>query len=605
MPALLACHALSRTHHGRPLFQGLSFSIHEGERVGLIGPNGAGKSTLLRVLAGDEPADEGQVALAQGARLAWVPQEDVFAPGATPAGIVQEALARTALEPHERAARAAVTLGKAGFDESGGPRADQPVETLSGGWKKRLALCRALVTEPQLLLLDEPTNHLDLDGILWLEKLLARPPFAFVMVTHDRYLLDEVSSVVFELDPRLPTGFLRCEGSYSDLVERREALIEAQRGEQRALEAKLERTVAFLKKTPREQRKKSAAKFTQADELSTRLSEVARRNAHGDAVQLGFAATGRRANALVTLDRVGHTIGEQALFRGVSLSLGPGDRLGLLGPNGCGKSTLLKVLAGQLAPTEGTVKRAHGLRVVYFDQERAQLDPEATLRQALAPSGEFVHYQGRPLHVTAWAKRFLFPQEQLQMHVRRLSGGEKARVLLARLMLEPADVLLLDEPTNDLDIPSLEVLEESLVEFPGAAVIVSHDRFLLDAAATEVLGLGLGDGGRLLATTEQYTRARQALRKDAARAERPSEPPARAPAPARTKLSNKERAELEGMEDTIAAAEAQVAALQAELEAPGRDARRMQEAARELGEAQARVEALFARWQELEARQGG
>src|SRR5690606_31144264 len=201
----------------------------------------------------------------------------------------------------------------------------------------------------------------------------------------------------------LPAGFLRCEGSYSDLVERREALIEAQQGEQRAIEAKLERTVAFLKKTPREQRKKSAAKFTQADELSAQLAEVARRNAHGESVQLGFAATGRRANVLLGLDRIGHTLGGERLFHDVSLALGPGDRLGLLGPNGSGKSTLLRILAGQLEPGEGSVRRAQGLRVVWFDQERTQLDPQATLRQALAPSGEFVHYQGRPLHVTAWA----------------------------------------------------------------------------------------------------------------------------------------------------------------------------------------------------------
>ncbi len=607
MPALLSCHALSKTHHGRPLFQGLSLSIQTGERVGLIGPNGAGKSTLLRVLVGDEVPDEGNVALTSGTRLAWVAQEDVFPPGATPAQVVVGALEGRALEAHERTARAAATLSKAGFDEPGAPTSAQPVDTLSGGWKKRLSLCRALVTEPDLVLLDEPTNHLDLDGILWLERLLQRSAFAFVVVTHDRYLLDEVSNVVIELDPRLPAGFLRCEGGYSDLVERREALIEAQRGEQRAIEAKLERTVAFLKKTPREQRKKSAAKFTQAEELSTQLADVARRNAHGDAVQLGFAATGRRANVLLGLDKVGASMGGETLFHDVSLALGPGDRLGLLGPNGSGKSTLLRILAGQLEPGEGSVRRAQGLRVVWFDQERTQLDPQATLRHALAPSGEFVHYQGRPLHVTAWAKRFLFPQEQLPMQVWRLSGGEKARVLLARLMLEPADVLLLDEPTNDLDIPSLEVLEESLLEFPGAAVIVSHDRFLLDRVATAVLGLGLGDGGRLVATAEQYARARAATRKEQERAERAGRAEAAAPAatpagPARIKLTNKERAELEGMEATIAAAEEQVATLQAELERPARDPRRLQEAAVELGQAQARVEALYARWQELEAR---
>jgi ATP-binding cassette subfamily F protein uup len=608
VPALLAVHGLSKTHHGRPLFRSLSLSLHSGERIGLIGPNGSGKSTLLRLLVGEDVPDEGTVALAAGTRLSWVPQEDVFPAGATVLQVVEEAFGGTALEAHEKTARAAATLSKAGFDEADGARSDQKVEALSGGWKKRLALCRALATEPDLVLLDEPTNHLDLDGILWLEKLLQRSPFAFVIVSHDRYLLDEVSTVMVELDPRLPAGFLRCEGTYSDLIERREQLIEAQRGEQRALEDKLERTVAFLKRTPMAQRKKQKSKATQAEEMSAALADVMRRNAHGDAVQLGFAATGRRANALITLDKVGHTIGGNRLFHGVSLTLGPGDRLGLLGPNGCGKSTLLKAMADKLVPTEGTIKRAQNLRVVYFDQERQQLDLQATLRQALAPSGEFVHYQGRPMHVTAWAKRFLFPPEQLQMQVWRLSGGEKARVLLAQLMLQEADVLLLDEPTNDLDIASLEVLEQSLIDFPGAVVLVSHDRFLLDSVATAVLGLGLGDGGRLVATAEQYTRARLALRKEAAQAERAAARPAKAVAtsapPKRVKLSNKEQRELEGMEAAIADAEARVTALQQELEAPG-DPKRLREAARELGEEQTKVELLFARWQELEARQAG
>ena len=619
VPALLACHDLAKTAHGRPLFRGLSLSVESGERVGLVGPNGAGKSTLLRILAGDEVPDAGTVALASGARLAWVPQEDVLPAGATARGVILEALAGTTLEPHQREARVGVTLGKAGFGEPGAPGPEDRVETLSGGWRKRLALCRGLALEPDVLLLDEPTNHLDLDGILWLEKLLARPPFALVLITHDRYLLDEVATVMIELDPRLPAGYLRCEGVYSDLVERREALVEAQRGEQQALQQKLAKEVAFLKKTPREQRKKSAAKFTQAEEMTARLSELARRNAHGEAVQLGFAASGRKANVLLGVSGVGARGGGKQLFQGLSFSLGPGDRLGLLGPNGCGKSTLLRVLAGRAEPEEGSVRRAQHLRVAWFDQERSQLDPHATLRQSLAENGESVVWNGKPMHVTAWAARFLFPPEQLAMQVWRLSGGEKARVLLARLMLAPADVLLLDEPTNDLDIPSLEVLEESLLEFPGAVVLVSHDRFLLDRVATAVLGLGLGDGGRLLASCEQYTRARLALRKETAAAEKTASPPPPPPGPppppppppprgggrgglggARRGAPGPGRRELEGMEAAIGAAEARVAALEAELATAGLTPQRLQAAATELAAAQAEIERLFARWEELE-----
>ncbi len=616
MSALLACHGLTKAHDGRTLFEDLSLSVGEGERLGLVGPNGAGKSTLLRVLVGEDPPDAGAVARTQGVRLAWVPQEDRFAPGATAAGEVAAALAPLGLEPHALDARVAAHLGKAGFGDEGAPAHDAPAATLSGGWRKRLALVRALAQEPDLVLLDEPTNHLDLDGVLWLERLLARPPFAFVLVTHDRYLLDEVCNVTVELDPRLPQGFLRCEGSLSDLVERREVLLVAQRNEQQALKKKLAREVDFLTRTPREQRKKSASRFTEAEAMSARLAEVARRNAHGEAVELGFAASGRRGNALVTLERVGYDLGAPGaggptLFDGLSLSLAPGERLGVVGPNGCGKSTLLRVVAGQLAPTRGRVKHAHALRALFLEQDRDKLDPLQPLRLALAANGESVTYRGRALHVTAWAKRFRFPTERLATPVGALSGGERARVLLARLMLEEADLLLLDEPTNDLDVQTLEVLEDTVLEFPGAVVLVAHDRALLDRVATAILGLGLGDGGRLLASVDQYARARAAhlgarrtAAREEARAAAGQAPGAAAPAAARpVKLNNRERAELEGMEATIGATEARIAALEAELAAGG-DARRLQEVARELGEAQLRLEGLFARWQELESRAG-
>ena len=604
MPALLACHDLSRSAQGRPLFQGLSLSVHPGERVGLVGPNGAGKSTLLRVLAGEEPPDAGSVALATGVRLAWVEQEDAFPAGSNALQVVEGVLGGLGLEPHERRARARVALGKAGFGDPGAPDMELAADALSGGWRKRLSLCRALAQEPDVLLLDEPTNHLDLDGILWLEKLLPRAAQALVLITHDRYLLDEVATVMIELDPRLPAGFLRCEGAYSDLVERRTQLIEAQRGEQQALSQKLAKEVAFLKKTPREQRKKSAAKFTQAEEMAARLAEVSRRNAHGEPVQLGFAATGRKANALLTASGLAASANGERLFHDLSFTLGPGDRLGLLGPNGCGKSTLLRVLAERQAPEAGAVKRAVGLRTAWFDQERSQLEPTWTLRRALAENNESVQWQGRAMHVTAWAQRFLFPPEQLAMQVWRLSGGEKARVLLARLMLEPADLLLLDEPTNDLDIPSLEVLEESLLEFPGAVVLVSHDRFLLERVATAVLGLGLGDGGRLLASAEQYARARQ-QRREANRPARAAAPAVERPRARTVKLSDRERRELEGMETAIGAAESRAATLQAELATPGLAAGRLHAAAAELAATEAEVERLFARWQELEAKTGG
>jgi ATP-binding cassette subfamily F protein uup len=339
--------------------------------------------------------------------------------------------------------------------------------------------------------------------------------------------------------------------------------------------------------------------------LVSQLSDLKTRNAQQGAAQLDFAGTARQTRKLLSAEKISKTLGDRKLFDDVSFVLGPGTKLGLLGPNGSGKTTLIRLMTGQLEPDTGSIKRAEQLKVVVFDQARAQLDQQQTLKQALGSGVEQLVFRGQTIHISSWAQRFLFRIEQLDMAVRDLSGGEQSRIFLARLMLMPADVLILDEPTNDLDIPSLEVLEESLADFPGALVLVTHDRYLLDRMSTEILGLdGIG-GAQIFADREQYNAARQKNRQKAK--EKPVEKVQNKPvAPSVKRLSYMEQRDLEQMEAKVQAAETELELCQQSLGDPGimADRHRMTEASKKAADAQAKVDKLYKRWQDLEAKRG-
>jgi ABC transport system ATP-binding/permease protein len=606
---LLSCSNLGKSYGGRVLFEGLTLSIHDGERVGMIGPNGAGKSTLLKILAGLDEADEGERALSKGGRLAFLAQEDVFPDGATVEQVILDALVEdSAWDEVERSTRASVILGKTGFLDPA-----QPVASLSGGWRKRLALARALVLEPDLLLLDEPTNHLDLRGIEWLEKLLVSSGCASLIVTHDRYFLERVTNRVVEVGRHYPGGFLRVEGSYSTFLLKREELLAAQAKAERSLANTVRREVEWLRRGPQGRRTKAKDRIKSAHDLMGELDEVRARNqaAGASAAEIDFSATGRRSRDLLVGEGLALTRGGRPLFRGLDLRLGPGERLGLVGDNGCGKSSLLAVLGGELEQDAGSIKRAHGLRAVVFHQNRALLDPEATLRETLCAEGDTITYNGSKIHVTSWAKRFRFDKEQLATRVGALSGGEQARLLIADLVRQPADLLLLDEPTNDLDLPTREVLEESLLDFPGALILVTHDRYMLERVCTGLLGFDGQGGARPLADLDQWRRMREAAEREEREQERRARereaPKAATPhvevAASRRKMNNKERREWAGMEDTIMTAEAEVESLQEQVEDPQiqADHEALQQAYTRLHAAQQRVESLYARWSELES----
>ncbi|MBI4871354.1 MAG: ABC-F family ATP-binding cassette domain-containing protein [Candidatus Riflebacteria bacterium] len=589
MPVLLSVQNVAASYGSRTLFEGVSLSLSDGDRLGMIGPNGAGKSMLLRILAGLEEPDAGVRSLRAGTRLSIVPQVPAFE-----AGLTLDAALERALDPHDRHDAATRIAGARGRAEL--PGGDTRVDTLSGGWRKRLAIACGLVREPDLMLLDEPTNHLDLEGVLWLERLLRTASFAALIVTHDRVFLQNVATRVVELNKVYPEGCLAVEGRYSEFLLRRSEVLSAQARQGETLVNKVRREVEWLKRGPRARACKSQARVDEAGRLMDKLADVRARQVQSTA-GIDFAGSGRRTRQLVVARGLGKAYGGRMLFSAIDLILSPGTRLGVLGPNGSGKTTLLRVLAGELAPDRGTVEHANALSVVMFDQAREQLDLGMTLRTALAPAGgDSVAYRGRVLHVAAWASRFLFRSEQLDVTLDRLSGGEQARVLVARLMLRPADVLILDEPTNDLDLETLGVLEESLGDFPGALVLVTHDRYMLDRISNELLALdGQGEVGRFA----DYSQWEAAQGRAATRAAPPPPEPAR-----RSSMSYKEKQELEGMEARILEAESELERLDREVNSPelAHDAERLAASWHALEEARAQLDRLWARWSELDAK---
>ena len=452
-----------------------------------------------------------------------------------------------------------------------------------GGWRKRLRITEGLVQGADILLLDEPTNHLDFAGIQWLESVLQDAAFACVVVSHDRYFLENIASEVVELNRVYVDGLLRVKGNYSRFLERKEEYLEAQGKRQDSLTNRVHTELEWLRRGPKARRTKAKARIDKAHEM---ISELADLNARRRTVtaKIDFSATDRQTKQLIELGGVSYTIGDRALFEGLSFTVRSGMRVGLAGQNGSGKTTLLRLLRGDiLKPTRGDIRRADSLRIVYFDQNR-ELDPGLSLRRALAPDSDSVIYQDRVIHVASWAARFLFDAGDLNQPVGRLSGGERARVLIAQLMLQPADVLLLDEPTNDLDIPTLEILEESLLEYRGALVLVTHDRFMLDRVSTVVLGLdGLGGAERFgdYSQWDVWQRAQQAKAVRSASAVALGSPssPASAPrAAVKKRLSYLEAREFVAMEERIAEAERQLSVLRTALEDPAimSDAPRLQ-----------------------------
>ncbi len=599
MAALIYCQKIQKSFGAKGLFHGVSFGITEGERVGIVGPNGSGKSTLLKILAGFEPPDEGTVTRRQRLRVGYVAQDTAWAEDRTVGEILHESAQQAGLPTGEAEIRVYEVVGRVGFSDI-----SQRIEVLSGGWRKRLAIACAIVQEPDVILLDEPTNHMDAEGLLWLEQVLLQASWAWVLVSHDRWFLEQTTNKMAELNSRYEEGILVFPGTYTTFLEKREAFQYAQEQQAQALAGKVRREEAWLRQGAKARTTKAKYRVETAQALQVELAETSTRLRQQE-VGIDFVASGRKTKQLIEVAGLSKAFGTRTILHNLELMISPGKAIGIVGHNGSGKSTLLKLLAKELEPDNGVVKYADKLQMVYFDQQRERLDPKMTLRRTLSDTGHTVTYRGQTIHLAGWAKRFCFQPEQLDLPVERLSGGEQARAVMARFMLQPADVLIVDEPTNDLDIPTREILEESFKEFSGALVLVTHDRFMLEKVCKEFVGLDGQGGHGHFATYGQWEKwlFRQsqgnAIEGVSSRSRKGTD---QGPKP--KKLSFKEQQEFDGMEQRISEAETIRDSCRAKVEDPAvaSDHLRLQEALTNLKETEREIERLYARWAELEAK---
>ena len=615
-----------------------SFQLDAGERVALIGRNGSGKSSLLRAIAGQASLDDGRVWREAGLVTAYVPQEpdfaldgDVFSTVADGLGEAArllvdyhaamvavsehagpEAMARLDALQHAVEAADAWRLNQRveHMLEKLALAADARVSSLSGGGIKRVALARALVAEPDLLLLDEPTNHLDLDGILWLEGLIRDFRGAVIVITHDRVFLDHVATRIIELDRGQLASY---PGRFADYLRRKAEELEAEAKAAARFDKLLAQEEVWIRKGVEARRTRNEGRVRRLEAL--RRERAARRDRLGN-VSLAVDRGDQGGQMVAELQHVTKRFGDRVVVRDFSTRILRGDRIGFIGPNGAGKTTLLKLILGEIAPDEGTVRRGTRQTVAYFDQLRAQLDPELPLTEVISPGAEYVEIAGERKHVIGYLGDFLFAPQRARSPVKSLSGGERNRLLLARLFARPANVLVLDEPTNDLDIETLDLLEELLAGYDGTLFLVSHDRAFLDNVVTQVIAAeGDGRWGEYAGGYQEWQRvqaertAERELAREAEReAARRAQPAAAAPAKAAArgnKLSFNEKRELEALPDRIAALEEEQAALQARLGDPAL----YQQAPQEVPQVKARLEALegeieaaLERWEALETR---
>jgi len=617
-----------------PLLDGASLVIDKSERIGLIGRNGAGKSSLLKVIAGEIATDDGVVWRKPDLRMAFVAQEPTFTPGHT----VFEAVAAGAgpahglLNAYHHAAHAAASGEAHALEELARLShelevhdvwrlnsrveeviarfellADAHVETLSGGNKKRVALARALASEPELLLLDEPTNHLDFNAIEWLENQLAEFVGALLFITHDRAFLDRVANRIIELD----RGQLRqYQGNFSAYQIKKAEQLEVEAAQNRKFDKFWKQEEVWIRKGIEARRTRNEGRVLRLEAL--RRERTARRERLG---QVGFAldAGARSGQLIAEFDHVSHGYGDKVLIRDFSTRMLRGDKLGLIGPNGAGKTTLIKLILGEIEPDTGRIKRGTRQEVAYFDQFRNQLDDESTLIDTIAPGSDYVEIGGQRKHVIGYLEEFLFPADRARAKVSSLSGGERNRLLLARLFARPANILVLDEPTNDLDIDTLELLEQLLQDYAGTVILVSHDRAFLDNVATQSIAFA-GDGvllelpggysdwlswrNRVAAETTSNV-----VKPEAKIATKPTTP-TNASKTRKSGLSYKEQKELEALPQTIADLENEQAEVARQLTDPAvyADHTQAEKLNRRSSEIEESLLELLARWEELEAK---
>ncbi len=635
VPTIISVHNLHKVYLERVILEDVTFSIHEGERVAFLGANGAGKSTLLGIIAGVVHAEDGDVRMRRDLRIAYLDQSG----GLTDSWTVQQTInsafdemhrlerelddihRRLEEDPHgPEAERLTVLQGEIGDElhrhdyhalharmseamaALGVPPGDRIIGELSGGEQRRTALCRTLLQGADLLLLDEPTNHLDAETLDWLEDFLNAFRGTVLFVTHDRYFLDNVATKMVEISRGRALVY---QGNYTDYLAAKQIEDELAARNESTRQNLLRRELEWLRRQPKARTTKAKARIDRAHDL------IASKPIPADgSVQMLFPTGPRLGNTVVELEAVTHSIGGRCLIDKFTFILGAGDRVGIVGRNGLGKTTLLSIMMKTLEPDSGKVKHGQSVRFVYADQARKSLDPDKTVLQEVAGDLEFVAIGDQRISFRSWLARFLFDENTAAMPVRLLSGGERNRVQLAKMLREGGNIIVLDEPTNDLDLPTLRVVEESLANFTGCALIVSHDRYFLNRVANRVIGFR-GDG-RLVVVEGNYDnyRGHLALEEAAATAEaavaKAEVSIQKAKQDGRRKLTFNEQREFEAMEETILATEEKLAQVNARMEAPDTFVKGSREEinalVQEADRLKAEVERLYARWAELGAR---
>ncbi|WP_129126678.1 ABC-F family ATP-binding cassette domain-containing protein [Geomonas oryzae] len=623
---------LSKSFGSRVLLDDVTFAVGEDERVGLIGANGAGKSTLLTILAGLEDRDGGSIAMKRGASVGYLSQEPVLDDGATVASEIESGLTaiRAAMASfNELSEKMAANppdmdrlLARQGelsvwIEHHGGwntdhrvlemmthlqlPDPHQVIGTLSGGTKRRVALAKLLLQAPELLLLDEPTNHLDADTTQWLQDHLKAYPGAVMLITHDRYFLDEVVTRMLELERG---GMISYPGGYSNyLIQREERLMNEATRRSRLLNL-LRIETDWIRRGPPARSTKQKARIDRYHALEESLSGPARRD-----LKIGFNTEEGLGGTILELDGVSKSFGARDLVKRLSFGMKRGDRVGVIGPNGCGKTTLIRMIMGEEEPDQGKVVVGKKTRISYFDQLREVLDPNQTIYDFFGEGDYVTTASGEKRHKIGYLEDFLFSPEDRRRPVGSLSGGEKSRLILARLMLQDSNLLVLDEPTNDLDIPTLQLLDASISSFPGCVLMVTHDRFFLDKVATGVLAFeGEGEVTFYEGNYSNYRERREAARQAASaqRVEKREAQAAKAEKPKKG-LTYAERIELEKLEGSIAELEKEFAEVEALLGDPSRYGSvegGIAAITADYGRLEAELARAFERWEELETKKG-
>ena len=591
-PPLLALRDVRLTFGGTPLFEGVTTWVGKGDKTCLVGRNGSGKSTLLKVFAGEVLADSGERFVQPGTRIAYLPQDPLL-DGATVADYVAQGLPE---DERDQMYRVDTVLAAVGVDGSRDPR------HLSGGEGRRAALARALVGEPDALLLDAPTNHLDLPTILWLEEWLKAYQGALVMISHDRRFLENVSRQTLWLERGVVR---RAEFGFAGFPQWQEDTYAAEEAELARMDNLLRRELHWLARGVTARRKRNMGRRRALDVLrQDRAQRFTSKQDNDRRANLAAEAGDISGRLVIEADNLGKVYGDKIICQDFSTRILRGDRVGLIGPNGAGKTTLLRMLTGDLAPDSGVVRLGTNLEPAYFDQRRDRLDPERSVWDTLTDGrGDNIWVRGRPQHVVGYMKDFLFSEAQARTPVKALSGGERNRLLLAKLLAKPSNLLILDEPTNDLDMDTLDLLEEVLADYEGTLLVVSHDRDFLDRLVTSVIAVeGDGDISEYPGGYSDYLDQRP--KKDAPKVEAPK-PKAEAPRPkTASKLSYKDARELDELPGRMDKLHAEIAKLEAEINDPGlyaRDRVRFDKAAARLDAARAEMETAEERWLELEA----